>query len=379
MQFSNLSRKIVELREEHRVRIESLEKSPNLSGVNGSTLELEDVRDAVLALNKRVAAMKTEDKPEVVYFGGLILEDQDDARAWVESNFNKDLIGYVMDPHTICEHLLTIIKGNTDSLKSFGRIKKLAFTNLAQAHALSSYEGPIPKIMGSQEMLVVMNQDSHLDLIPSWEAWDQPKTGYREQFKGTISLFEVDARRSIRNELGSGTPGVVLATLSVKESVSFLKSLFQFMDAFHKHLATEKYSVKNAHHITTRLVRRILEAVFVPCQGVLATFRPEDPLQIASSMLWSQLSCLQIAMSMRNEGMENLEILSAELVQFLLINTKYDSIEQLEDDHETLKKELKDVVATKKRLDSALSTANNKISDLTKTVQALEKKVAKLG
>ena len=112
---------------------------------------------------------------------------------------------------------------------------------------------------------------------------------------------------------------------------------------------------------------------------MLETFRPEDSLQIASSMLWSQLSCIQIAVEFKNQGLENLEIVSAELVQFLLINTKYDSIETLEEEHTSLKKELKEVSATKKWLDSALSTVNNRITDLSKTVQALEKKVKSWG
>ena len=110
---------------------------------------------------------------------------------------------------------------------------------------------------------------------------------------------------------------------------------------------------------------------------MLATFKPGDPGQVASSMLWSQLSSLQIAVKLKNQGFENLEIVSAELVQFLLINTQHDSITTLEDDYKSLSKEVKEAGAAKKKLEAQLSTANNKVSDLVKTVQALKKKVEK--
>ena len=181
----------------------------------------------------------------------------------------------------------------------------------------------------------------------------------------------------MKQELGIATPGAVLATLAIKESISFLEAIFAFMDDFHKHLTTRKFSDKRAHHVTMMLVRRILERVYVPRQGVLATFKPSDPMQVAASMMWSQLSSLQVAVYLIAQGLENLEIVSAELVQFMLVNTQYDSITTLEDETAQLKSDYKEVSFSRKKLEAQLSTANNKILDLVKKVQALEKKLNK--
>ena len=324
-----------------------------------SVAEVDNIRAALLELNKEVNGMKAEDRPEVVRFAGITLEDQDDAAAWIETNLAPDLVGYIMDPHTVLEHLCTIVKGNLDSLKSFGRAKKLNFANLAQAHAMLSYEGPMPKIMGSQAMLVVLDDESHLDLIPTWDTWDHAKTGLREQFKTALRMFERGALRTIRTELGSGTSGSNLARLSLKESISFIEALFNFMDDFHKHLTTGKFNDKKAHHVSTRLLRCILEEVFVPRQGVLTAFKPGDPKQIASSMLWSQLGSLQAAIELKDQGLENLDIVAAKLVQFLLVNTQYDSIATLEADQKSMKADIKEALANKNRLETSLSTANS--------------------
>ena len=75
-------------------------------------------------------------------------------------------------------------------------------------------------------------------------------------------------------------------------------------------------------------------------------------MQVAASMLWTQLSSLQVAVELKAQGLENLEIVSAELVQFMLVNTQYDSILTLEDDTAQLKQDYKDVAATKKKLEA---------------------------
>ena len=70
--------------------------------------------------------------------------------------------------------------------------------------------------------------------------------------------------------------------------------------------------------------------------------------------------------------------MAAELVQFLLVNTQYDSIATLEADQKSMKVDIKEALANKNRLEASLSTANNKVSALGKTVAGLEKKVNKL-
>ena len=87
---------------------------------------------------------------------------------------------------------------------------------------------------------------------------------------------------------------------------------------------------------------------------------------------------MQCAIALKNQGLEDLKIVAAELIQFLLLNTQYDSVETIAQEQKSLKESLKELVSNKKRLKASLNTANNKISDMAKTLSKLEKKIDKL-
>ena len=90
--------------------------------------------------------------------------------------------------------------------------------------------------------------------------------------------------------------------------------------------------------MTSRLVKRILVEVFKPRQGVMKMFKTRDMDQVTVLALWSTLRSLSLALELSNIGFHNLDIVSSELVKFLLVNTGYESIAKLENKVEELEK-----------------------------------------
>ena len=103
-------------------------------------------------------------------------------------------------------------------------------------------------------------------------------------------------------------------------------------------------------------------------------FKIRDQLQVASSMLWSSLQSLQLALRLKREGLKDLDIVASELVKFLLTNSGYGSIERLERDV----KEIPDMLKSIKGATTSATTASNKIDELKKTIVGLEKRLTKV-
>ena len=99
--------------------------------------------------------------------------------------------------------------------------------------------------------------------------------------------------------------------------------------------------------------------------------------QISASILWTTLRSLKIAMSFKSTGFENLDVVSSELVKFLLVNTGYESISKLEAQVAALEANKKEMASSLKGANTAATTASNKVDDLKKVVASLEKRVKK--
>ena len=100
--------------------------------------------------------------------------------------------------------------------------------------------------------------------------------------------------------------------------------------------------------------------------------------QVTSRALWGILQSLQLCLKLKNVGFKDLTIVASELVKFLLVNTGYDSIDQLEKKVSKLEIATTDFKTSIKGAVTSATTASNKIDDLKKTMASLEKRVKKL-
>lgn len=99
--------------------------------------------------------------------------------------------------------------------------------------------------------------------------------------------------------------------------------------------------------------------------------------QIAAAILWTTLRSLTVAMGFKSIGFENLDIVSSELVKFILVNTGYDSISKLESQVTTLESCRKELASSVTGASVTATTASNKVDDMKKTLVALERKSKK--
>lgn len=88
--------------------------------------------------------------------------------------------------------------------------------------------------------------------------------------------------------------------------------------------------------------------------------------QVTTATIWSTLHSLNVALNLKNIGFANLDIVSLELVKFLLVNTGYESITILEKKVEELQKDKADLQKSLKGAVTSASTAANKLDKLKK-------------
>ena len=100
--------------------------------------------------------------------------------------------------------------------------------------------------------------------------------------------------------------------------------------------------------------------------------------QITASILFTSLQSLTVSLKLKEMGWENLDIVTSELVKFMLTNTAYDSIENLECTVKKLESQSLDFKSQIKGASNSASTAANKVDELKKVVAGLEKRLKKL-
>lgn len=340
------------------------------------TPDFEMWKDLVTAMGKKVLKLEQGEKSGSVHYGGVSFEGPGDAKAWVQTQIDLADVGYIVDPHTVLEHVYASLVGE-DFLKTFEKLHKLQVETLSQGLMMSSYQQPIPKLFSSGKNKVIKEDSSFLDKIISWDDWGYPDTGMRAVLTTKLQEFIDSHQKIVDASLVLGSPAYTLATMSATESVAWVESLMTFVDNFMKNLTKARFSNKKALHVTSRLVKRIFEEVFRPRQGVIKAFKTRDQLQVTSSMLWSSLQSLQVALKLKNLGLKDLDVVSSELVKFLLVNTGYDSIERLQKQVETLTASVSSAQKSVKGALTSSITATNKVDELQKQITALEKRLSK--
>ena len=335
------------------------------------------LKEELKQIRMEVRKNNTENKPHVVKFGGLNFDSLSQATAWISTNVAIEDIGLVVDPHTVFEHMFANLSEN-NFLKSFERVHKLEISTLSQGYSMSNFEQPIPKLLSKAGSHVIKDDSSYLSKIVTWSDWDYPDTGLRQCLKQELEIFSRSHRLEIENTLDQESRVYALACLALSDSVSIVEALIQFIDDFVKHLTTAKFSQKKALHVTSRLAKRILTEMFGPRQGVLKSFKSKNLEQTSASIFWASIRSLDIGLGFKHTGMENLHIVSSELVKLLLVNTGYESISGLESKVATLEAQVSDLQKTTKAAEKAATTASNKADDLKKVCDALLKRITKV-
>jgi hypothetical protein len=326
-----------------------------------------------------VSQMNTENKPHVIIkFTGLNLDSLSKVWAWISSQVASKDIGLVLDPHTVFEHIFANASGG-DFLKNLERVHKLQISTLAQGYSMLGVEQAIPKVLSKAGTVVIKDDSSYLSYIAMWSDWDYPNTGLRQSIKQELEVFKKSQRLDIENTLDQESRVYTAACLALSNSVSIIEALVTFNDEFVKHLTTAKFSVKKAFHVTSRLAKRILTEMYGPRQGILKSFNAGNIEQTSASIFWATIWSLDIGLSFKAIGLDNLHIVSSELVKFLLVNTGFESIRCLETKVSVLEAKTSELQKTVKNSEKSAVTASNKSDELKRTCEALMNELSSLS
>jgi hypothetical protein len=339
--------------------------------------ETEALKEDVKGIRSEVQKITNENKPHMVKFAGLNLDSAAKARSWISAHVASEDIGLVVDPHTVFEHIQANVSGG-EFLKNFEKVHKLEISTLAQGYSMTSFEQPIPKFLGKAGSTVIKDDSSYLEKIPNWNDWDYPDTGLRQSLNHELEIFNRSHRLEIESTLDEDSRVYAVACLALSDSVSIIESLVKFIDTFVKQLTTAKFSIKKAFHVTTRLAKRILTEMYEPRQGVLKSFKAGNMEKTAASIFWATIRSLDIGLGFKRTGFENLHIVSSELVKFLLVNTGYESITELETKVSVLEGQVSDLQKTSRNSEKSAVTASNKADELKKLSDSLVKRITKL-
>jgi hypothetical protein len=361
-------------------RIDSIQTAgisiPTVTASLGSRT-VESLKEEVQELRAELKKMNAENKPHVVKFGGLNLDSLSSATAWISLHVAVDDVGLVVDPHTVFEHIFANLSGG-EFLKNFERVHKLEISTLAQGYSMSSFEQPIPKLFSKAGTTVIKDDSSYLSRIVTWDDWDYPDTGLRHCLTQELVIFNRSHRSEIENTLDQESRVYAIACLALSDSVSIIEAIIKFIDDFVKHLTTAKFSVKKAFHVTSRLTKRIFTEIFEPRQGILKSFKTRNLEQTSAAIFWANLRSLDIGMGFKRTGLENLHIVSSELVKFLLVNTGYESISGLEAKVKLLETQSSELSKLAKNSEKSALSAANKADEMKKVCEALAKRLAKV-
>ena len=234
-----------------------------------------------------------------------------------------------MNFFTVMEHI-DYSMHQTDVIKKLTSVYKLKMSTITQGLAMSSFEANIPRFFnGNLAYRVVKHAQSYFSVISGFDDWDAPDNGLKAKMIIELLEFESSHTASISREFAPDLKMYTLAILSLSSSITFANGLINFISYTYKECRPDKFNTQKACSITTRLATRIMLHVVVPRIGAQKMFQTEIPEQVGGAIFWSTICTLDKIQEMIKIGFKESPIVASELVKFLVLNTGFDTIENL--------------------------------------------------
>ena len=317
-------------------------------------------------------------KGNVVSFGNLSFGNFGDARAWLETSCQNGKFGFIVDFHTVMEHIHQQITG-ADSLKQMGQVYKLSLTTIAEAVQMTSFEVSSPRFLtASGAHHVLGNKASYFSYIKTYDNWEEPNNGFKLRLKTELEAFRAHHTETITNSLAPSHPLHNLALASLTESVNWVYGLLNYIDQTYSQYSTGKFGPEKSWHITTKLAVALMVDIATPRQGVSNSFEAGKPKQIASVIFYSVLRSLDKMIAIKKLDYKNAPAVNTELVKFLSLNTSFEAVDKLVISDKLLNSDIMELKKGMAVQTKALSTVGNKLDTLMTTVADLKKRIIKL-
>lgn len=310
-----------------------------LSEEGGDGLEEMDsgAQQLLKQLFSEVALLKASAQDASVKFGGLGLRSIQDCQEWVYENFACHRYGLMMDPllmlDRICGDDRTGAKRN--QFKTWESRIKLKITTGAEEAALQaiSYKRPFLFHSGKTAMVTERNK-SKLDQMPTFATWKSGGEGVRNYIVKQMNVNYNTMTQEISFALGRApefSKANALAVRCLNDTITFLTQLMNFVDTIYEKLVSEsQFTVAQAWSLTTQILDRICEELYVPKEGVSGAMLIDEPESVCCHILWAAFKTHDIMKSYIDSNFENHPVVSAEYVKFLATNSGTEKVEKLE-------------------------------------------------
>ena len=333
-------------------------------------------------LEKEMLIVRSANDSSAIKYTGLGFRSQKESDAWVEINQPSDDYGLVMDFNCVMEHVWTQIVGQK-ILSNLEKVYKMKLRSNNQAVTLTSYETRIPKFFvgESRSLGVVKEGESYFKMIKSWEDWNTPNDGFRDQLKNELTVFDLGHSETIESELEPLTVFHSLVSKTLADSITWANKLIKFIDDTYREYSRARYGTKKAWHVTTKLAVALMEYISTPRTVVYNSFRVNNHLAVSKTVTFSFLRSLDLMVEIEKLQFKNSPIITSELAKFLALNSNYESVEELQKEvkglNEGISKALKEASSAVKSVGTVGNTADKTLKEITilsKRVKTLESK-----
>jgi len=333
-------------------------------------------------LEKEMRMVRSPNDSSAIKYSGLGFRSQKESDAWVEINQPSDDYGLIMDYNCVMEHVWTQIVGQK-ILTNLEKVYKMKLRTNNQAVTLTSFETRIPKFFcgESKSMGVVREGESYFKLIKTWEEWNTPFDGFRDQLKRELILFETGHHETISAELEPLSIYHSFVSKTLIDSISWANKLIKFIDDTYREYSRARYGTKKAWHVTTKLAVALMEYISSPRTVIHNSFRVGNHLAVSKTVTYAYLKTLDLMIEIEKLDFRNSPIITSELAKFLALNSNYESIEDLQKEvktvNETVSKALKETASAVKSvgtIGNSLDKVQKEMGGMTKRIKTLESK-----
>ena len=339
--------------------------------------EIEEMNDKIKDLERDTAKLSLKGEG-TVQFHSLGFHGKGDSDAWLELHSPGGGFGFVVDFHTLMEHIHHAITG-VDALKQLQTVYKLKLTTISEALAVTSFEVPIPRFLSkSGAHNVIDNEASYFSLIPTFKHWNDPNSGYKYRLKKELEKFRRAHLSTIRERIPMKSPLYNLATSSLTESISWTTGLINYIDHTYEEYSAGKFGTTKAWHVTTKLAMALITEVGKPREGALNSFEAGDGVSMSKVIFLSVLKSLDVMSEIASLDYRDSPVVSTELVKFLSLNTAVEAVDKLESKTSDIVTNMKQVSKDIAGAQKSIMSVGNKNDELKKTVTALQKRIEKL-
>ena len=330
-------------------------------------------------LERDMKAVKSTTDHSAIKYAGLGFRSNKESDAWIEINQPNDDFGLLMDYNTVLEHVYSQLVGQK-ILTNLTSITKMKLTNTNQAVALTSFETRIPKFFGgeSKTLCVVKEEESYFKTIKSWDEWNTPGDGYRDQLKRQLSVFDLGHSATIDSELEPLTLYHSLVCKSLSDSVAWAHKFIKFIDDTYREYSRANFGTKKAWHVATKLGIALMDYISKPRTVIHNSFRISNHMSMSKTLAYANLKSLDLMIEIEKLEFKNAPVITSELTKFLALNSNYEAIDILKkkvsDSKEDVTKAIKEALAATK----AAGTVGNNLDNLKRDHQAVAKRVKTL-